>query len=136
MGASEHGVIERFFDRKGRRHPRISWQRGPCHPGTEQRIATFDQDGRLWVEHPMYTEVVYCLERVPAVVKQKPELKDQEPFKTEATWCFSKISMSRAKSTSERLRRSSLWVSTASIVPAVMSSSSRLSAGRSRLPPL
>ena len=48
----------------------------------EQRIATFDQDGTLWVEHPLYTQVVYCLERVPAVVKQKPELKDQEPFKT------------------------------------------------------
>jgi phosphoglycolate phosphatase-like HAD superfamily hydrolase len=48
----------------------------------EQRIATFDQDGTLWVEHPMYTQVVYCLERVPAVVKEKPELKDREPFKT------------------------------------------------------
>jgi phosphoglycolate phosphatase-like HAD superfamily hydrolase len=48
----------------------------------EDRIATFDQDGTLWVEHPMYTQVVYCLERVPAVVAQKPELKDREPFKT------------------------------------------------------
>jgi phosphoglycolate phosphatase-like HAD superfamily hydrolase len=48
----------------------------------EQRIATFDQDGTLWVEHPMYTQVIYCLERVPAVVKEKPELKDKEPFKT------------------------------------------------------
>jgi phosphoglycolate phosphatase-like HAD superfamily hydrolase len=48
----------------------------------EQRIATFDQDGTLWVEHPMYTQVVYCLERVPAVVAQKPELKSREPFKT------------------------------------------------------
>lgn len=48
----------------------------------EQRIATFDQDGTLWVEHPMYTQVVYCLDRVPAMVKEKPELKDREPFKT------------------------------------------------------
>jgi phosphoglycolate phosphatase-like HAD superfamily hydrolase len=48
----------------------------------EDRIVTFDQDGTLWVEHPMYTQVVYCLDRVPAVVKQKPELKDVEPFKT------------------------------------------------------
>src|SRR5262245_40714016 len=36
----------------------------------EQRIATFDQDGTLWVEHPMYTQVIYCLERVPEVVKE------------------------------------------------------------------
>ena len=48
----------------------------------EARIATFDQDGTLWVEHPIYTQVVYCLDRVPAVVAKKPELKNVEPFKT------------------------------------------------------
>ena len=47
-----------------------------------ERIATFDQDGTLWVSHPMYTQVVYCLDRVPAVVKEKPELAKVEPFKT------------------------------------------------------
>ena len=47
-----------------------------------ERIATFDQDGTLWVEHPMYTQVMYCLDRVPAVVKAKPELANVEPFKT------------------------------------------------------
>jgi len=48
----------------------------------EERIATFDQDGTLWVEHPMYSQVVYCLDRVPAVVAKRPELKNAEPFKT------------------------------------------------------
>jgi phosphoglycolate phosphatase-like HAD superfamily hydrolase len=48
----------------------------------EQRIATFDQDGTMWVEHPMYTQLIYCLEQVPAVVAKKPELKNVEPFKT------------------------------------------------------
>jgi len=33
----------------------------------------------------MYTQVIYCLERVPALVKEKPELKDEEPFKTVLT---------------------------------------------------
>jgi phosphoserine phosphatase len=47
-----------------------------------ERMATFDQDGTLWVEHPMYTQVMYCLDRVPAVVKAKPELAKVEPFKT------------------------------------------------------
>lgn len=47
-----------------------------------ERIATFDQDGTLWVSHPMYTQVIYCLERVPALVEKKPELKNVEPFKT------------------------------------------------------
>ena len=50
-------------------------------PETE-RIATFDQDGTLWVEKPMYSQVVYCFDRVPAVVKEKPELANVEPFKT------------------------------------------------------
>jgi hypothetical protein len=48
----------------------------------EERIATFDQDGTLWVEHPVYSQVVYCLDRVPALVKAKPELANVEPFKT------------------------------------------------------
>ena len=54
----------------------------PKYVPPEQRIAVFDQDGTLWVEKPMYTQVIYCLERVPAVVKEKPELKDKEAFKT------------------------------------------------------
>ena len=54
----------------------------PNYVFPEDRIAVFDQDGTLWVEHPMYTQVVYCLERVPAVVAKKPELKNVEPFKT------------------------------------------------------
>src|SRR4249920_4017107 len=48
----------------------------------EARIAVFDQDGTTWVEQPMYTQVVYCLDRVPAVVKAKPDLANVEPFKT------------------------------------------------------
>ncbi|MBV8174492.1 MAG: hypothetical protein JO151_07995 [Verrucomicrobia bacterium] len=48
----------------------------------EERIATFDQDGTLWVEHPIYTQLIFCLDRVPAVVKAKPELAKVEPFKT------------------------------------------------------
>ena len=57
-------------------------QGSPTFVPPAERIATFDQDGTLWVEHPMYSQVVYCLERVPAVVKAKPELKNVEPFKT------------------------------------------------------
>ena len=47
-----------------------------------ERIATFDQDGTLWAEHPMYTQITYCFERVAALVEQKPELKAVEPFMT------------------------------------------------------
>ncbi len=57
-------------------------QSSPRFVPLPERIATFDQDGTLWVEHPMYSQVVYCLDRVPAVVKAKPELANFEPFKT------------------------------------------------------
>jgi phosphoglycolate phosphatase-like HAD superfamily hydrolase len=57
-------------------------QGSPKFVPPEARIATFDQDGTLWVEHPMYTQVMYCLERVPALVKAKPPLAKIEPFKT------------------------------------------------------
>jgi phosphoglycolate phosphatase-like HAD superfamily hydrolase len=82
------------------RDPLPSWNAGPAKqaiirfvqvttdPASPQfvppgeRIATCDQDGTLWVEHPMYTQVVYCLAQVPAVVAKRPELKNLEPFKT------------------------------------------------------
>lgn len=47
-----------------------------------ERVATFDQDGTLWAEHPMYTQVMYVLERVPALVKAKPELAKVAPYST------------------------------------------------------
>ena len=48
----------------------------------DQRVATFDQDGTLWVEHPVYSQVMYCLDRVPMLAKQEPALKKLQPFKT------------------------------------------------------
>ena len=57
-------------------------QGSPQFVPPEERIATFDQDGTLWVEHPMYTQVMYCLEKVPALVKAKPELAKVAPFNT------------------------------------------------------
>jgi phosphoglycolate phosphatase-like HAD superfamily hydrolase len=54
----------------------------PTYVKPEHRVATFDLDGTLWVEQPMYTQVLYCLDRVPVMVKEKPEWKDVEPFKT------------------------------------------------------
>ena len=47
-----------------------------------QRIATFDQDGTLWVEHPIYSQVVFALDRVVALAPEHPEWKTKEPFKT------------------------------------------------------
>src|SRR4051794_18058903 len=46
------------------------------------RIATFDQDGTLWVEHPLYSQAMFALDRVHALAPQHPEWKAKEPFKS------------------------------------------------------
>ena len=46
-----------------------------------ERVATFDQDGTLWVEHPVYTQAAFALERLGELAPQHPQWKDQEPFK-------------------------------------------------------
>jgi hypothetical protein len=56
-------------------------QSSPNFVPPAERIAEFDQDGTLWVEHPLYTQVVFCVDRVPALAKEKPELRQREPFK-------------------------------------------------------
>ncbi len=46
-----------------------------------ERIATFDNDGTLWVEHPMYTQLAFALDRVKALAPLHPEWKNAQPFK-------------------------------------------------------
>jgi phosphoglycolate phosphatase-like HAD superfamily hydrolase len=57
-------------------------QGSPSFVPPAERIATFDQDGTLWVSHPMYTQVMFVLERVPVLVKAKPELAKVAPYST------------------------------------------------------
>jgi phosphoserine phosphatase len=45
-----------------------------------QRIATFDQDGTLWTEHPLYTQAMFALARVGQLAPQHPEWKQKQPF--------------------------------------------------------
>jgi phosphoserine phosphatase len=46
----------------------------------EDRIATFDNDGTLWCEQPMPTQLLFALDRVKALAPQHPDWKDKEPF--------------------------------------------------------
>jgi hypothetical protein len=45
-----------------------------------QRIATFDNDGTLWCEQPMYVQLAFALDRVKALAPQHPEWKTKQPF--------------------------------------------------------
>jgi len=46
----------------------------------DQRIATFDNDGTLWAEKPMYVQLLFVLDRVKALAPQHPEWTTAEPF--------------------------------------------------------
>lgn len=46
-----------------------------------ERIATFDNDGTLWTEHPMYVEVLFTLDRIKAMAAANPGWRVEQPFK-------------------------------------------------------
>jgi phosphoglycolate phosphatase-like HAD superfamily hydrolase len=54
--------------------------RGAVRVPPEDRIAVFDQDGTLWVEHPLYTQAMFALDRVRLLAPRHPEWKKQQPF--------------------------------------------------------
>jgi hypothetical protein len=86
--------------------PLPSWNDGPTkrsildfvaavtHDGSQsfvpmaERIATFDNDGSLWVEQPMYVQLAFALDRVKTVAAQHPEWRAKQPFKAalEGDW--------------------------------------------------
>src|SRR5204863_6317310 len=47
-----------------------------------ERIATFDNDGTLWCEQPIYFQFAFAIDRVKALASQHPEWKEREPFKS------------------------------------------------------
>lgn len=54
--------------------------RGKDFVAERERIATFDNDGTLWAEQPIYFQFTFALERVRALAPRHPEWKDTEPF--------------------------------------------------------
>ena len=55
-------------------------QGGPQFVPPAERIATFDNDGTLWAEQPMYFQMIFAFDRVKALAPQHPEWKDKQPF--------------------------------------------------------
>jgi phosphoserine phosphatase len=56
-------------------------QGGPDFVPLAERIATFDNDGTLWCEHPMYVEVIFSRERLRALAAQNPPWRNEMPYK-------------------------------------------------------
>lgn len=60
---------------------RVTKAGGPNFVAPAERIATFDNDGTLWVEQPMYVQMAFALDRAKAMAPLHPEWKDKQPFK-------------------------------------------------------
>lgn len=54
---------------------------GKDYVAPEGRIATFDNDGTLWVESPVYTQILFAFDRVKELAPKHPEWKTTQPFK-------------------------------------------------------
>jgi phosphoserine phosphatase len=59
----------------------VTDENGKDYVAPTDRIATFDNDGTLWVEYPMYTQALFAFERVKELAPQHPEWKTTQPFK-------------------------------------------------------
>ena len=71
-GAARQAIVD-FVEAAGR-------EGGPGYIVPERRIATFDNDGTLWAEQPVYFQVAFMLDRIRAMAPQHPEWRDTEPY--------------------------------------------------------
>jgi len=59
---------------------RVTQEGGLDFVHANERIATFDNDGTLWAEQPMYVQAFFIFDRVKTLAPQHPEWREQEPF--------------------------------------------------------
>jgi phosphoserine phosphatase len=59
---------------------RVTKEGSPEFVPTSERIATFDNDGTLWAEQPVYVQILFVVDRVKALAPQHPEWRTREPF--------------------------------------------------------
>src|SRR6266536_614774 len=61
---------------------KVTKEGSPSFVKPEERLATFDNDGTLWAEQPMYFQFLFAMDRVKVLAPQHPEWKTEEPFKS------------------------------------------------------
>lgn len=60
---------------------RVTTQSGADFVPPAERIATFDNDGTLWTEQPLYFQLAFAFDRVKAMAPEHPDWKTRQPFK-------------------------------------------------------
>ncbi len=59
---------------------RVTRHGGPDFVPVPERIATFDNDGTLWAEQPLYFQLLFAIDRIKALAPQHPEWATKEPY--------------------------------------------------------
>ncbi|AUS04364.1 HAD family hydrolase [Pseudotamlana carrageenivorans] len=59
----------------------VSTSGNPNFIPISDRIATFDNDGTLWSEQPVYFQLFFAMYRIKALAPEHPEWKNKQPFK-------------------------------------------------------
>ncbi len=72
-GATKDSIIN-FVDA-------ITDKNSPDFVPKAERIATFDNDGCLWSEKPIYFQLYFAMDRIKTLAPKHPEWKTQQPFK-------------------------------------------------------
>jgi len=72
-GASKQAIVD-FVER-------VTAKESPDYVAPADRIATFDNDGCLWSEKPVYFQLLFAIDRVKQLAPQHPEWKTEQPFK-------------------------------------------------------
>ncbi|CAJ35574.1 nonspecific acid phosphatase [Methanocella arvoryzae MRE50] len=60
---------------------RVTAEDSPDFVPVEERIATFDNDGTLWVEQPLYVQGIFVFDQVRALAPEHPEWQERQPYK-------------------------------------------------------
>lgn len=61
---------------------KVTQEGGPDFVPPERRIATFDNDGTLWAEQPVYFQLQFALDEIRRLAAEKPELKGKDPYRS------------------------------------------------------
>jgi phosphoglycolate phosphatase-like HAD superfamily hydrolase len=59
---------------------KVTKENSPDFVPIPERIATFDNDGTLWSEQPMYVQAFFVFDQIKKMAPQHPEWKEKEPF--------------------------------------------------------
>jgi hypothetical protein len=92
---------------------KVTKEGSPDFVPPNERIATFDNDGTLWAEQPMYFQFLFAMDRIKALAPQHPEWKTKEPFKSALAGDMKGLLASGEKSLMEVMARTHAGMTTA-----------------------